>query len=70
MKKASSSKPARVLDPNDPLHAAVESLFVGLDPRERARKMIEFVEAASRRSPKVCKPLATQSSPKQPRFEP
>jgi hypothetical protein len=31
MKKSPSSKPARVLDPNDPLNAVVEFLFVGLD---------------------------------------
>ncbi|MDN3919112.1 hypothetical protein [Roseateles violae] len=52
---SSSKKPSeqapRVIDPSDPLHAAVENLFVGMSPTQRAEAMIDFVQSLGKTAP-------------------
>jgi hypothetical protein len=40
--KKQSSRPQRLIDPNDPLHASIEDALVGLSPKERVRRLHEM----------------------------
>ena len=42
-KKQSSPKPVRVMDERDPVWSSVKDLTVGLDPKERAKALMQFV---------------------------